>query len=265
MTDSSKNLEKKQSKPWYRHPSTLISLGAMSIALISAAIGAYQVNLARQQNTASEQQELVALVGDIAQDPANIAQQSLTFKNNTSAISQAQAGAEFTELADAEEAINIVGLLKGNGVTAAEYYEIALGLQPGESYGQALDFLGKAVKLPSDPRTHASILRLEAGIYYDLGRVSKAEREDMLAGQAFNHVPDVTKGDREANVAFTNLWDAYYQIPINCSRATADVSIAAKIMPKLLKEDPSAASDAMISAVASDAQELQHRGCGGKG
>lgn len=140
MTDSSKHPEKKHSQPWYRNPSALISLGAMTVALISAAISAYQVNLAQQQNTASEQQELLTLVGNIAQDPANIAQQSLIFKNNTSAISQAQAGAEFVELADAEEAINIVGLLKGNGVTATEYYEIAIGLQPGESYGQALSF-----------------------------------------------------------------------------------------------------------------------------
>lgn len=66
-------------------------------------------------------------------------------------------------------------------------------------------------------------------------------------------------------MAFTSLWDAYYQIPISCSRATADVSIAAKIIPPLIKEDPGAVSDAMISAVTSDAQELQRRGCGGTG
>jgi len=270
MTDSSEHIQKKHVKPWYKHTTTLISLGAMMIALISAGISAYQVNLARQsniasaeQNVATEQQELVTLVADIAQDPATVSQETLTLGKNASAISQEQSSGELTELADAEEATSIVRLLNGNGVTAAEYYSIALGLEVGESYGQALDYLGTAVKLPADPRIHASILRLEAAIYYSLDRPAAAELDDELAAQSFNHIPDVTEENLEANVAFTDLWDAYYQIPISCSRALTDVESAARIILVLIKVESSTTLASMTAEVQNDYQELHLRSCAG--
>jgi hypothetical protein len=278
MTDSSEPGEhgqrgqKKPPKPWYKHTTTLISLGAMLIALISAGISAYQVDLARQQNitsaeqnVASEQQELVTLVANIAQDPATISQETLTAGKNTSAITQAQTSGELTELADAEEATSIVQLLNGNGVTAAEYYTIALGLEVGQSYTQALSYLGIAVKLPSDPLTHASILRLEASVYYSLDRPLPAESDDQLAAQAFNHVPDVTGEAVQYNMAYTDLWDAYYQIPISCAHALTDVAAASAIVHVLLKEVPTSTLDSLLVEAQNDAQQLHLHSCSGTG
>jgi tetratricopeptide (TPR) repeat protein len=245
------------SKPWYKHPSTLIALGALIIALVSAGTSIIQVNTAKQQNIADEQQELVTLVTDIANDPATVAEQSLTLQNNPTAVSQAANGAEYAELADSEEAANLISLLNGNGVTATDYYETALGLQPSDSYAQALKFLNTAVGLPSDPRTHASILRYEAEIYYNLGAVSKAERSDALAEQAFNNAPDVTKANQENNVADTEFFDAWYQAAISCSTALAEMSAAEEIFTSNL----SAMYEGTTSAYSSTTEELQHEGC----
>jgi hypothetical protein len=50
-------------------------------------------------------------------------------------------GIQLTQLADAEEAADVIRLLNGNGVTAIGYFETALGLQAGQSDYQALQLL----------------------------------------------------------------------------------------------------------------------------
>ncbi len=258
MTHSKGDPEKKShSKPWYKEPSTLISLGAMVIALVSAGTSIIQANTAKQQNTGQEQQELVTLVTSIASDSATIAEQSLTFQNNPSAAYQAANGTEYTELADSEEAVNIIGLLNGNGVTATDYFEVALGLEPSDSYAQALNLLSKAVNVPADPRTRASILRTEAQIYYELGVNSEAERDDAIAEQVFNHLPDVTKADQENNVADTEFFDAWHQAAISCSTALAEVSTAEEIFTANL----SGMFQGTTNEYANATRELQDKGC----
>jgi len=210
-------------------------LCAAIIALISAGISLYQANLARDQNIVAEQQELVTLVGDIAQDPATIAQESQMI-SNAGALSSAQGGVTTTELVDSEEAAALINTLHGEGVTATEYWETAVGLQSGQSYAQALSFLKRAVALPSDPRTHASALRFEAQIYYQLGQGSEAEQADMLAEQAYHHVPDVTLASQRSNLAYTELFDAFYQASLSCATSQAEVSAAQKIIPNLKNE-----------------------------
>jgi hypothetical protein len=118
-------------KPWYKknkNVTILISLAAMLIALgsagvsiVQARIAAQQNALAKQQNTAAEQQQLVNLVGAIAQDPATVYQQTKIFPADYWAISQAQLGTEFSEIADSQQAVTTIGLLGGKGVTATEY------------------------------------------------------------------------------------------------------------------------------------------------
>jgi tetratricopeptide (TPR) repeat protein len=215
----------KPRKPWYKHPSTLIALAAAILAGISAGISFNQANIAKDQNIVAEQQELVTLVGDIAQDPATITQESQMISNQ-SALSSAQSGITTTELVDSEEAATLIQLLHAEGVTATEYYQTAVGLQSGQSYAQALSLLKSGIALPSDPRTHASSLRLQAQIYYELGQVPEAERADALAEQAFNNVPDVTATSQLFNVVYTELFDAFYQASLSCVRGRAEMSEA---------------------------------------
>jgi hypothetical protein len=235
MTDSSAHLEEKQKQnnPWYKDLTTLISLAAMLIALLSAGASAYLANkangVAEQQAVGAEQQQLISLVANIAQVPATIAQESVTFNGNPAAFHDAEVGTQLTELADSEAAVSIISLLHHNGVTAVEYYYVAVGLQAGGSDADALRLLGIAATLPADPRTRANILRTEAQIFYQLGRVSKAEHDVKLAEQAFA-VPDVTSEDYSFNMAYTKLFDAQYQAQISCSIAQAEVAAAIKIL-----------------------------------
>src|ERR1700730_8478371 len=163
MTDSSAHLEEKQkhNNPWYKNLATLISLAAMLIALLSAGASAYLANkangVAEQQAVVGEQQQLISLVANIAQTSATIAQESVTFKGDAAAFHNAEVGTQLTELADSEEAVNLIGLLHHDGVTAVEYYYVAVGLQAGGSDAEALRLLGIAATLPADPRTRANI------------------------------------------------------------------------------------------------------------
>ncbi len=246
MSDSSTHLKEKpkHNKPWYKHLTTLISLAAMLIALLSAGASAYLANkangVAAQQEIVAEQQELVSLVADIAQEPATIAQEAVTFKGNPAAFHNAETGTQLTELADSEEAVYIIGLLHHNGVAAVEYYYTAVGLQAGESDAEALSLLGTAATLPADPRTRANILRTAAQILYELGRGSEAEHDINLAEQAFD-VPDVTNEEYSNNMAYTELFDAQYQALINCSTAKVEVTAATNIL-KTIPNTPTIAS-----------------------
>lgn len=223
-------------KPWYKknkNITTLIALAAMLVAIVSAGVSIAQANiaaeqnaLAKQQNTAAEQQQLVNLVGAIAQDPATMYQQTKIFPANYWAISQAQLGTQFSEIADSQQAATLIGLLRGKGVTATEYYETALGLQPTGSYAEALNLLRQASRLHSDPASRASILRLEAQIYYQLGDVRAAKGADTLAEHAYNNSPDVAASYRDYNVAVTELFDAYYQIKLGCSGGITELTAA---------------------------------------
>jgi tetratricopeptide (TPR) repeat protein len=268
QTDLENSDDAQPKERWYKKKEVLIpiiiSLVSALIAGVSALASFNQANIARDQaniasnqNIVAEQQELVTLVTAIANDPTTVAEQSLTLQSNPAAVSQAATGASYAELADSEEAVNLIGLLNGNGVTATDYYETALGLEPGDSYAQALNYLGKAVNLPSDPRTHASILRTEAQIYYQLGMIPKAVRSDTLAEQAFDHAPDVTKADKENNVADTEFFDAWYLAAVSCSKALAEVSAAEEIFTNNLF----AMFEGTTSEYANATKELQYDGC----
>jgi hypothetical protein len=257
MTDSSAHLEEKQkhNNPWYKNLTTLISLAAMLIALLSAGVSAYLASkangVAEQQAVVGEQQQLISLVANIAQTPATIAQESVTFKGDPAAFHNAEVGTQLTELADSEEAVNLIGLLHHNGVTAVENYYVAVGLQAGGSDAEALRLLGIAATLPADPRTRANIFRTEAQIFYQLGRVSNAEHDIKRAEQAFV-VPDVTSEAYSSNMAYTELFDVQYQAQINCSTAQAEVMAAKKILktmpntPALVAQE--AADESLLKA-----------------
>ena len=174
----------------------------------------------------------------------------MTFKGDPAAFHNAEVGTQLTELADSEEAVNIIGLLHHNGVTAVEYDYVAVGLQAGGSDAEALRLLGIAATLPADPRTRANILRTEAQIFYQLGKVSKAEHDINLAKQAFA-VPDVTSEEKSSNIAYTELFDAQYQAQISCSTAQAEVTAAIKIL-KTIPNTP-----AIVSQEAADESLLK--------
>jgi hypothetical protein len=234
---------------WRRHRKPLAAVSGavipMIISIIAAAFSYSQVNAARQQNVLNEREELITFVADIAQEPQNLDQESATFIANPAALRAAQSGTQTTELVESEEAANLVRLLNGNGVTALEYLEIAVGLEAGQSDFQALHFLGIAASIKNtDPRTQASILHAEATIFYSLGGsyYPRAERDDARSETVYENAPDGTFANRQSNLAFSELFDAYYQATISCPTALKEEICAMAI----LKETPAVKSPGMI-------------------
>jgi hypothetical protein len=231
----------------------LISVAAAIFALV-------QASAAKDQNIDSERQELVSLVASIAQEPQNIDQAAATFKANPPEFHAVQVGIQMTQLADAEEAADVISLLNGNGVTAIEYFETALGLQAGQSDYQALQLLQKAAGIKnSDPRTQANVLHEEAEIYYGLGPgyYAKAERADTLAGAAYDSGPDIPAVDRLNNIAFTDLFDAFYQSAISCTAAVAEQ----KSGESLISNNPAIESSGMRNQEQQTAAALKKEQC----
>ena len=149
----------------------------MGVSVLSALVATRptsswkDVGDARQANIVSEQQELVSLVSAIAQSPEVQDQEAGTFNGNESAEKDANLGIEFTELTDSEEADYLIGLLHGVGVTAIEYYQIAVGLEASESSPAPWLFSGlQYTWRPQRTTIRARSLNawiMEAGIDYD--------------------------------------------------------------------------------------------------
>jgi hypothetical protein len=260
--------EESSRRPWYKDATALISLAAMIVTVISAVTAIVQTNISEQQNAASaqanimsDQEELVTLVTAIAQNSALIAPQPADLQGNQGGASQTTSEADFTVLTDSEEAEHIIDLLHSNGVTATDYFETALGLQTGENYSSALSLLAKGVNLSTDPRTHASILRDQAEIFYDLGDTRSAEMRDEIAEQSFDHVPGVTNAAKENNTADTEFFDSWFQATISCSTAEAEMTAGEKVYTQY----SGAMSPGTASALNSAKEQLKDAGCtGGK-
>lgn len=224
-------------KPWYKKPSILavvISVLALFASVASSYFSYDQVNAARQQdaitaeqNTVTEQATLANLTNSIAQAPGMIAQQSGSL--SASALATAQITEQTADLGDSEEAASLIKLLSPDDVTDLEYYETGLGFELSAEYGQAVTFFEKAGDQSSDPRIAADALRAAAASFYQLGLASEAEKNIRLAERAYD-VPGVTNIAQENSVAYTELFDASYQISISCSTARSDVQAAEKVL-----------------------------------
>jgi len=251
----------RQRLTWRRAGKALASTAPVLVAVAAAVFALIQANAAYKQNADSERQELISLVASIAQEPQNIDQAKAIFKANQSELHSAESDIQLTELADAEEAADVIRLLDGNGVTAVEYFETATGLQAGQSDHQALQLLQQAAALPDvDPRTQANILHEEAQIYYALGprHYGTAEMEDRLSAAVFNSGPDIPPVNRLNNVAYTELFDAYYQATISCATAVAEQTRA----KSLVADNPGIDSIGMQNQEQETATAIRNAHCG---
>ena len=159
-----------------RHISTWIALASAVAAIIAATISGLQVNVARQQNVAAEQQQLLTLTVDIAQQFAqwqktlNQAGGTLTGPAEMTALSTASVAIYAQVTADGEAAAALIANLGRNRVAGIEYIEVANALANGEDAAQAIVYYQDAATAPPHtPAMVASALRSEAGLCYSLG------------------------------------------------------------------------------------------------
>jgi hypothetical protein len=210
---------------WYNQ--TFIAAIAAVISLVSIGLTAYYASnangVAAQQALNGEQQELVTLITDIAQEPVTIAQETASIQRDPAALHNAEVGTQLTELAEAEEAKSLLGVLPTSSLTAIDYYYTAMGLEAGESNAQAYSLLQTAGNMSTDPRTSANILRAEAQILYEGGDAKGAANDIRLAFQAFSG-RGVTPVVQDYNRAYTDFFDAQYQAQLDCQRATSEVT-----------------------------------------
>jgi tetratricopeptide (TPR) repeat protein len=166
----------------------------------------------------------VTLVTDISQG-----QQGSSAANGNSVSPQ------IAQLGEAEVASSIIitTLAVTGDVSPVERYVVGTGLENGENYQLALPILLKAAQQKSDPRTAANAWRASAEIYYLLGYPAQAESDVNLAKRSFDE-PDPTKFYKESNIAFTDLFDVYYQVyskvPKDCATAIKEWNEAAGLL-----------------------------------
>lgn len=198
---------------------------------VALGISLYAAHVAKQQNSNAQQQALVTLVSDIAQEPLSIAQAAESIKNNPETLHNVDVQIELTELGEGEEANNIIQGLPNSDVSSVEEYQVGLALENGEDYMPALKLLTNAAQKASDPRTEADSWRVAARILYALGRNSKAEGDIKLAKNSFNG-PDVTLTSKDNNIADTELFDISFQVSIDCSTTMSEWDKATQIIAK---------------------------------
>jgi hypothetical protein len=238
--------------PWYNQ--TFIAAIAAVISLVSLGLSAYFASrangVAGQQALNGEQQELVTLITDIAQEPATMAQETASLQHNQSALDNARVGIQLTELAEAEEANYLLGVLPGSSLTAIDYYYTAMGLEAGESDTQAYSLLQTAGRMSADPRTSANILRSEAQILYDSSDAKAAANDIGRAFLAFS-APGVSQVLREYNQAYTDFFDAQYQAQLDCAKAHDEVTDGKKELA-LIAQYPDQDTTALVYEEALD-------------
>jgi hypothetical protein len=201
--------------------SIIIGYSATKLAEQQTKLAGQQTELTGQQNTNAQQQELVTLVTDITQ-----AQQGSS-TDNVNGISS-----ELTQLGEAEEADTIINSLPPSDVTSVEEYVVGTGLEDGEDYQPALRLVMESAKAASDPRTTADAWRAAAYINYQLGFNSRAEYDIHQARRSFGQ-PDVLEFEKESNIAYTDLFDIYYQARIvGCSTAVNEWNEAIGLIKK---------------------------------
>ncbi|HTZ28674.1 MAG TPA: hypothetical protein VMC83_32040 [Streptosporangiaceae bacterium] len=188
--------------------SAIIAAVAVVVAAGSAFYSSY---LAQQQNNSTQRQELVSLIGDIAQG------QQASGTTNGNAISS-----QLLVLGEAEEANKIIEDL--SGVSQVEKYLVGSGLQYGQDYQDAQNLFTEAADENTVPRVTADSWRGAAASLYALDSDQAAEN-DINAAEKANGSP--------TGLAYTYLFDIPYRAAISdCSTASGEWRQAAQLTQK---------------------------------
>jgi hypothetical protein len=214
-----------------------VGLGALTttaIAVVGVVIAYGQLHLADVQTKVGNQESLVSLVTDIAQQTRSLA----------TAPGAQQAAIEQARLADAAQGFALVNALHDQ-VPAIDDYELGQAFQGEFEYRDALISFDRAAA-GGDPHYRASSERGAAGILYALGgpvNDRQAERDIQGAYDTYSDQQDVTRAERDNNYALTDAFDAWEGGLVNCKRAHREIAAA----KHLIAADP-AAGDYVISA-----------------
>jgi hypothetical protein len=217
--------KKKKKKKKKKHTSTWIAVISALVATAAVAISVWQVRLASQQNAVTEQDHLVQLTTNIAEQ-----------------IAQGQATPGGTALSDelvtkltveGQAGTILIDELKDNGVAGYEYIEVAQALAFGGNAADAITDYKAALKVPPhDPWTRASALRFMGILYYQIDQPRIGHQTLVRAAKVLSEGRPLNSRSYIANsIAQAYVVDAYHQLLTpykGCSTYQDDMKAAQK-------------------------------------
>jgi hypothetical protein len=210
-----------------------IAIIAAAISLASATASVLQERVAQRQNTIALRQQLVSLVADISHAPSLIQTAAETYKGDETRRRDAIETIDLTKLLQAEEAASVIESLPTQEVASNEYFIVATALdESSRDKATPLKFLDRAASNASSPHIRANVLRQSAKILYELRgqeNIAAAGRKIDEAKGVYAGVPFTTSDDKNADLAYTLLFDAQFQVKINCQKAREELVQAKKI------------------------------------
>jgi hypothetical protein len=214
----------------WRDPPVVVAVFALLVSFFTGVYAYSQVKVAREQATASEQQQLVSLVISIAQ--LNEASGSVTSPLSVSIGNRSE------ELVDGQAAAILINDLPPADVSTTEYVQVGKALADGGDFRTAISYFGKVRFSPQDPDSFANAMRNDAIVWYEiadnkfllprprLADENTAERDMVRAAGAYTSRRSLVElSDEVESIAFTYLVDASWQVLItgHCQTAEGDV------------------------------------------
>lgn len=216
------------------HFTTWIALASAIAAVIAAYVSASSVNVAKAQNIAAEQQQLVSITISIEQAfggegaAENQAAVGLTGTAKSTAVSEVDQNVVAETAAYAQAAAVLINNLHGNGVAGIEYVEVARALANYGDTALAISYYKDAVNASLfDVPTRADALRFEASLYYALGQRSMGHQDMIAAATIYGGHLELSQNLTDSSIAQAYLEDAGYQIiDGDCQVAVTDMTDA---------------------------------------
>jgi tetratricopeptide (TPR) repeat protein len=227
-----KTKKKDKNKKKDKHTSTWVAVVSALAAIAALVISGWQVHLASKQNTVAEQEQLLKLTTDIAEQ---LAQEQTTTNQVTAANGTALSDKLVSNLmVEGQAGTVLIDDLKDSGVAAFEYIEVARALFYGGNAARAITYYQAALEAP--PRnavTRASALRYLGILYYQVDQPRIGHQTLMRAAKVFSEERLVANRSYIVNsIAQAYVVDAYHQLAPykGCSTARDDMRAARKAM-----------------------------------
>lgn len=269
MTDAVAEATDRPPKKKKWHAATWIALASAATAIAAAGISFNQVNVAAEQNSVTEQTQLVALTTTITTQLAQAQASGNQSGNQSAANNLAQVTGEANAVqgvvaelsAEGQAAAALINSLHSNGVAGIEYVQAARALQAGGEEAQAITFYKDAIAVsPGDVGTRGDAWRFMASLYYSLGQNLIGHQDMMTAARIFRGHVELTHSLIEESIAQAYLGDAYYQL-LNDSCHVAITDLEAALRAVAASGLKSTSADPTLFALADQDTVAAHTKC----
>lgn len=225
-----KTPKKKKARHWYQSPSIIIATLALLVSVISS-LAAILNNNSTAKN--QDEQQLLTLVQDLTQIPAQQAALQQTYSKNPATLQNLNGDIAATEVVESEEAAQLIRVL-GYKVPGIEAYEVAYAFGLQGNYGEAIQFYSLAASRTTDPFLLTAVYRGWAQSLYNLGEPKPARVKIAAAYSAYAHTTNVALYAKTDSYIYTTLFQVPFEIGVhNCSYAKKQLLYAVRLIASL--------------------------------